>query len=708
MKAFMKVLYIITMTILVMALGMTQLVSAIPFTDSGEINYSEAVDVLTGIGIIEGFPDGSFRPINNVTRAQAATILARLLLGTNAADALSDGPTGFSDVDGVSGAGFAVKYISYCVSEGIVVGFPDATFHPNDPVTATQFAVMLMRALDIGDPDNYIGPEWDVYAIFFGMENGILDTGVNYKLPANREQTAKYAFNGLLHSPGGQTGAVAQDSLAAKVYPSLKKSNEGLDSLGKPGIIWTYGDPAVVIHSNVITGAAAAQIALVIGFDSKNASSGGQTSTTYTARIVDTKGVASTVPTTAAIFNESGRDATYRGVVCSYTVGPDGLYTFTAPAESAPGQYLIDTGIWAVANKSTDLRGGNTVKFANEATKFVVVSYSGSGSSYGPNGSVSVYKGKDEIQSFSLLTRTTAVSLKADSGGPDNVADIVFIYDDVYASTQDTYVFVVGSWTQTSDGYGVDTIIKGLDTAIRAKNETERNKLTDLTGLLLKGISVTSSGIVTPGAVWNANWDAQSSIQNNGGLLILDGTTSDLTVADDVPVYTITIPESGPRDAKASTGAAVKLKTALSLAADDFAYIVKRGDAAIAIYIIVDKSALVQKELNFSHIDYNAGDGVTPTAGDAAPKPGDPELPFVTHDAGITVTNPGAWKGLSSGNFPAAGEEATYTVVLAAMAGYTFTGGTGLTPGNFSAPNASVDVINDGYTLTLVFTYTAA
>ena len=258
MKTVKKILWLIL--VLAMALEMVALVGAYNFTDSDKINYEEAVDVLTGIGILDGFPDGSFRPLDDVTRAQAATIIARMLLGRKTADALSGDPTGFPDVDGVSGVGFATKYIRYCAAQGIVVGYPDGNFGPNDLVTATQFAVMLMRAFKIGDAGKYTGADWETYATQYATQYNTLDTNVSYKDPANREQTAKYAFNGLLYSPDGQTAGtgqvdastIAPDSLAAKVYPSLAKDADGVDDLGRPGLVWRYGTPSSIIYRDLI------------------------------------------------------------------------------------------------------------------------------------------------------------------------------------------------------------------------------------------------------------------------------------------------------------------------------------------------------------------------------------------------------------------------------------------------------------------------
>jgi len=297
MKRLKKTLAVLL--VLIMALSMTPFVNAAVFDDDDDVNYNEAVDVLAGIGVVDGFPDGNFNPQGGVTRAQAAAIIARMMLGRKLADSLPDAPTGFPDCDGVSGVGFAIKYIRYCVSAGIVVGYPNGNFGPNDPVKASEFAVMLMRALKIGDTGKYVGSGWETFAIIDAMDKKLFKDvadNVDFTKPANREETAQYAFNGLLHSPEGKStekvwgdkgwpdgkgweivdlgngektaiykpnmgwidvDVVAEDSLAASRYPTLKKLNDyadgAHDDFGRPSMKWIYTDDEVTIHSNIAT-----------------------------------------------------------------------------------------------------------------------------------------------------------------------------------------------------------------------------------------------------------------------------------------------------------------------------------------------------------------------------------------------------------------------------------------------------------------------
>ncbi|MBR3556226.1 MAG: S-layer homology domain-containing protein, partial [Oscillospiraceae bacterium] len=86
------------------------------YTDQDKVNYEEAVDVLSGLGVIEGYPDGSFNPTANVTRAEAAAMIARMMLGREKADRLPVGDVKFSDVPETN---WAAKYIAFCANKGI-------------------------------------------------------------------------------------------------------------------------------------------------------------------------------------------------------------------------------------------------------------------------------------------------------------------------------------------------------------------------------------------------------------------------------------------------------------------------------------------------------------------------------------------------------------------------------------------------------------
>jgi hypothetical protein len=99
-------------------------------------------------GIISGFPDGSFRPNEAVTRAQLAVIIDNIFKFTTKADMY------FSDVNGSE---WFADAVAKCSQAGIISGNPNGTFEPNKPVTREQAAKMIAEAfkLTAADADAY-------------------------------------------------------------------------------------------------------------------------------------------------------------------------------------------------------------------------------------------------------------------------------------------------------------------------------------------------------------------------------------------------------------------------------------------------------------------------------------------------------------------------------------------------------------------------
>ena len=82
MKTCRKTLSLVMVFALVMSLFCAS--ASADFTDQSSITNDEAAVVLTALGVIDGFEDGSFKPDTVLTREQAAAIIARMLLGSNA------------------------------------------------------------------------------------------------------------------------------------------------------------------------------------------------------------------------------------------------------------------------------------------------------------------------------------------------------------------------------------------------------------------------------------------------------------------------------------------------------------------------------------------------------------------------------------------------------------------------------------------------
>ncbi len=103
--------------------------------------FREAIETLARAGVIDGFPDGTFRPYAPVTRAQLATMLVRLL-GAHTPE--PDPRPLYTDIGSVPDE--TADFIGEATRAGIVEGFPDGSFRPNDTVTRIQMVRMLVRA----------------------------------------------------------------------------------------------------------------------------------------------------------------------------------------------------------------------------------------------------------------------------------------------------------------------------------------------------------------------------------------------------------------------------------------------------------------------------------------------------------------------------------------------------------------------------------
>jgi len=117
--------------------------------------YYESVMYAYDNDLMEGFPDGSFKPNDSLTRAQVVTILYRMA-GSPSVTGM-DNP--FSDV---SAGQWWTNQIIWAADDGIVIGYPDGTFGGNNAVTKSELAVIIYRWQLAEDwiPEDIIEHEW--------------------------------------------------------------------------------------------------------------------------------------------------------------------------------------------------------------------------------------------------------------------------------------------------------------------------------------------------------------------------------------------------------------------------------------------------------------------------------------------------------------------------------------------------------------------
>jgi hypothetical protein len=156
--------------------------------------YAEAVNVLSGLGVIGGYPDGNFKPANVVTRAEMATMIVNAL----GIPVKGGAATKFSDVPA---SHWASGYIGYAVSVGFVAGYPDGTFKPEQQVTANEALTMIIASL--GYTLNSLTGDYPGAFINKAQGLGILDTCKKVgTVGAERSDIACYLYDALLERIG--------------------------------------------------------------------------------------------------------------------------------------------------------------------------------------------------------------------------------------------------------------------------------------------------------------------------------------------------------------------------------------------------------------------------------------------------------------------------------------------------------------------------
>ena len=283
MKKFLALLLALVMTMSLVTVGASAKTAV---TDDKEITEVEAVEVLSAMGIIDGYKDGSFKPLAKLTRGAGAKFVAYLMLGQKNADGLKATGTLFEDV----AADYAqAPSIEWCAKMGIVDGYGNGNFGPKNDLTQAAFGKMLLTALGYDSAkEGYTGAGWQKAVYADGLNAGVYgDDGEIYAV-CDRETAAKMALGALLadmveygktvkvnnKALVSENGAVTvygdkrdtstnpQDGLQLwETYKDLKYSetgDNGKDAFGRPGHTWKYGkdfekfyvDEAVLTYEN--------------------------------------------------------------------------------------------------------------------------------------------------------------------------------------------------------------------------------------------------------------------------------------------------------------------------------------------------------------------------------------------------------------------------------------------------------------------------
>ncbi len=168
--------------------------AAVDFSDIEGKSYERSVSILTALGLIAGYEDGTFGGDKTVTRAEMAGFIVREL-GLSAVADSSVGATKYSDVPANH---WASGYINVATTRGIIVGMGDGTFCPDREVTFQEAVKMMVCALGYEVVANRNGG-WPAGYLIQGAAIGVTDgiTGIAGTDACTRGVVAELMYNSL-------------------------------------------------------------------------------------------------------------------------------------------------------------------------------------------------------------------------------------------------------------------------------------------------------------------------------------------------------------------------------------------------------------------------------------------------------------------------------------------------------------------------------
>ncbi len=193
MRNLKKVIALVAVfAMLVSTVAFAQVFSDVASTD----NYAEAIETLSALGIITGDDENNdgvmeFRPNDTITRAEVTAIVSRIQGMNNAAQT----NTSFADVPSTH---WASGYVAQAANQGIVNGYGDGNFGPEDNVKYQEMVKMLMETLGYrpfaddngGYPTGYL-----TAAQRYGVLDDVVGGGIGVE--ASRGMVAQMVYNAI-------------------------------------------------------------------------------------------------------------------------------------------------------------------------------------------------------------------------------------------------------------------------------------------------------------------------------------------------------------------------------------------------------------------------------------------------------------------------------------------------------------------------------
>ena len=198
MKNFKKVLALVLAIATLLSFATVASAKTADFADAKDVKNTEAVDVLSYIKVLEGYPaDNTFKPAKNITREEAAKIIAIFANKSTDISSLYTSANPFADMKGRWGE----SYVAYGYRAGIIAGKNATSFVPKANVKGTEFLKMVLVVLGYDqNKEGLVGSSWAVNTLELAKLKGLL-AGLGSDFDPNaaltRDQAAQIMLNAL-------------------------------------------------------------------------------------------------------------------------------------------------------------------------------------------------------------------------------------------------------------------------------------------------------------------------------------------------------------------------------------------------------------------------------------------------------------------------------------------------------------------------------
>ena len=228
-KKVLSLVLCVAMMLSVMVVG-----AGAAFSDQSKIKNTEAVDACTALNIIGGYPDGSFKPEGNITRAEVTKMICVALNGGKEPNLATNATPTFSDVRTNANSAWAEKYIESCYAQGIVSGVGGGKFAPAGNVTGTQLAKMLLVSLGYNpDIEKFTGNAWATNVNIIATQKGLYEglESIDVSAALTRDNAAQMIWNALKAGEVKYEYTLVSENgtLVSKTTLENKKGTDGKD-----------------------------------------------------------------------------------------------------------------------------------------------------------------------------------------------------------------------------------------------------------------------------------------------------------------------------------------------------------------------------------------------------------------------------------------------------------------------------------------------